>query len=65
MSRGQGLAGIWESGDGREKYEFRRVWREGYDRDLLIKGFEVKEGQKSRGQQVGCLLRMARHGGRE
>ena len=47
------------------KYEFRRVWREGYDRDLLIKGFEVKEGQKSRGQQVGCLLRMARHGGRE
>lgn len=37
-----------------KKYEFRRVWREGYDGDLLIKGFEVKEGQKPGGRKVGC-----------
>lgn len=37
---------------------------EGYDRTLLIKGFEVKEGPKSRGRWSG-MLRMARHGGWE
>lgn len=47
---GERIAGIWKSGAGKERRkEFRRVWREGYGRALLVKGVEIKKGQKPGG----------------
>lgn len=48
------LAGIWESGAGKERRERSLVESGEKGRVLLVKGIEVEEGQKPGGRRVVC-----------